>query len=341
MGFLIFVIGTGQSVARAQDDGSGGQPSNGRGDLESRARSVLAQVDLRIEGTSSGAVCIRDDDGEMIGLAAVAFGAEPVGDGESTSQWTSDGRLHAAGIAARVAARREMLGFLGREIAVRDSILIRCRSVWEEEEGREWERAVRIEEVSTEVEETIAGLLARSWILESRPVKGGVRVMAVAVPEGAPRDGGMTVEAGTAEIAKHNLGPEVLAGALPNPGSRIVIDEDGRPHAVIAWCLREGIGRATETRARLEAQRSLQSYLSGDDIESRTLLREWSRRVVRLDSARSSEPLADSPIFDEDYEDQVISRVEGQAKQLGDPIRRGSRTVVFVYCVIDSPGEFR
>ena len=71
MGFLIFVIGTGQAVALALDDRSGGQPSNGRVDLESRARSVLAQADLRIEGTSSGAVCIRDDDGEMIGLAAI------------------------------------------------------------------------------------------------------------------------------------------------------------------------------------------------------------------------------------------------------------------------------
>lgn len=333
---LIMMVAHAQAVApRAGEVAVVGAQADEPDALETRVRSTLAEVGLRVDGPGSGAIPIRDGRGQLIGLAAVAFGAEPGPDSKAFRDVTSEQRRHAAGIAARIAARREMLAYLGREIAVRDSMVKHCRTVWEQDGQRERARSVEIEEVSTEVEETVAGLLARSCVLESLGVEGGVRVMVVALPEGAARHGGMVIEAATPEIARTNLLPEILAGSLPNPGTRILVDRNGRPHAVVGWCLREGRDRAAEIKARAGAQRALQSFLSGDDIKSRTLFREWSRMLVTEDSTRTGNPAEEVTEFGEGFEDRIISRVSGQAKQLGDPIRSDSGTVVFVHRGVD------
>lgn len=298
-------------------------------DLADSTRRVLAEASLDGADAGAGAVPLRDSEGRIIGLAAVAVGFEPSVERGFPADATPDQRRRAAALAASIALRREMLAYLDREIETRDRLVRRCVEIWRRVDGEDRSIAVDVEESASQIVETCRGLLARAVVIEMTTVDGGVRVMGYAVPGEWPRLGEAMLVADSPEQAKAMVERDLVAGVRVDPGTVVVADASGRPRSVIAWATRDGENHVAEVRARAAAQRTLLAFLKGDRIDSESRFERWSRTMLLADESMAASWRTAIDAWDETHRDRIASRVSGQARQLGEAIRRADRTTVF------------
>ncbi len=299
------------------------------GGFADRARWVLTEAGLDRVDAGSGAVPLRDQDGNTVGLAAVAVGFEPRDAEGLMIGATVEEKRRASILAARISMRREMLAYLEREIEVRDHLVRRCIETWREVDGEEHSTFVGVEESSSEVVETCRGLVVRSIVIDVVPIEGGVRVIGYAAPGEAPRIGEGMLVADSPEIARALIARDLEAGVIVDPGTVVVADASGRPRSVMAWATRDGEDRIAALRARAEAQRTLLAFLKGDLVESESRFERWSQTVLSADDSLAESARHAIDKWRETRRDLIASRVSGQGRQLGEVIRRNGRTTVF------------